>query len=57
MQDVPFEDGGAVSAAHVVGDLGGEGLVVHQQKVELPNVADEELLEAVREEVAGLYRW
>jgi hypothetical protein len=57
VQNVPFEDGGAVSAAHVVGDLGGERLVVHQQEVELPNVADKELLEAVGEEMAGLYRW
>lgn len=38
-----------------MGDLGGERLVVHQQKVELPNVADKELLEAVGKEMASLF--
>lgn len=35
-------------------DFGGEGLVVHQQEVKLPDVVDNELLEAVGKEVAGL---
>ena len=46
MRDVPFEDGGAVSAAHVVGNLGGERLVVHQQELYLPHVRYDNLLEA-----------
>ena len=37
-------------------DLGGEALVVHEEEVELPDVADKELLETVGEEVAGLCR-
>lgn len=51
---IPLEDGGAVSAADVVCDLSSEGLVVHQEDIEFPDVVDEELLETVREEVAGL---
>lgn len=37
-----------------MGDLSSEGLVVHQQEVELLDVVDKELFEAVGEEVAGL---
>jgi hypothetical protein len=32
-----------------VGNLGGEGFVVHKQKVDFPHVVDEEFLEAVGE--------
>jgi hypothetical protein len=38
-----------------VGDLGSEGLVVHQEDVEFPDVVDDELLEAVGEEMASLW--
>jgi hypothetical protein len=31
-----------------VGDLGGKAFVVHQEKVDFPDVVDEELLETVR---------
>lgn len=51
---IPLEDLDTVAAADVVGDFGGEAFVVHQEKVNFPNVADQELLEAVREEMTGL---
>lgn len=35
-------------------NLGREALVVQEQKVKLPDVVDEELLETTGEEVAGL---
>lgn len=38
---VPLEEGDAVAAADVVGDLSSEALVVHQQEVQLPYVADQ----------------
>ena len=52
--DAPLEDGDAVAAADVVGNLGGEALVVHQQEVQLPYVADQELLQTIGEKVASL---
>ena len=45
---VPFDNGGAVSAANVVGNLGGKGFVMHQEKVDFPDVVDKEFLETVR---------
>jgi len=45
---VPFDDGGAVSAANVVGNLGGKGFVMHQEKVDFPDIVDKEFLETVR---------
>lgn len=38
-----------------MGDLCSEGLVVHQENVELADVVDDELLEAVGEEMASLW--
>ena len=35
-------------------DLGRVALVVHQEQLEFPDVGDKELLETVREAVAGL---
>ena len=35
-------------------DLGSVALVVHEEKVEFPYVADQELLEAVGKKVTGL---
>lgn len=37
-----------------MGDLGRVALVVHQEQVHLPGVADQELLQAVREHMPGL---
>ena len=37
-----------------MGNLRSESLVVHQQKIQLPDVADQELLEAVGKKVTGL---
>lgn len=37
-----------------VGDLGGEGLVVHQEEVDIANVVDEESLVSGWHHVAGL---
>ena len=51
---IPLKNGDTVAAADVVRDLRRESLVVHQQEIQLPDVADQELLEAVGEEVAGL---
>lgn len=51
---VPLEEGNAVAAADVVGDLSSEALVVHQQEIQLPYVTDQELLQATGEEVASL---
>ena len=47
--DVPLKDGYPVAAAHVVSNLGCEALVVHKEKVDFPDVIDQELLQAVRE--------
>ena len=52
--DLPLEDDGAVSAADVVGDLGSEAFVVHEEKVNFPGVVDNEFLETVGEEMACL---
>ena len=46
-----------VAAADVVRNLGGEAFVVHEEKVDLLGIGDQELLEAVGEEVPGLYKW
>lgn len=50
----PLENGDAVAAANVVRNLRSKGLIVHEQEIELPDVANQELLEAVGEEVTGL---
>merc|ERR1712055_432352 len=41
-------------AAHAVRNLGGEGLVLHEQHLELCNIVNEEALQAVRAHVLGL---
>ena len=35
-------------------NLRGKGFVVHEEKVNFPDVADQELLQAIGEKVAGL---
>lgn len=45
----PLEDNRAVAAADAVSNLGSEGFVVHEQKVDFPHVVDQEFLEAVGE--------
>jgi hypothetical protein len=45
----PLEDNRAVAAADAVGNLGSEGFIVHEQKVDFPHVVDQEFLEAVGE--------
>jgi hypothetical protein len=52
--DEPADDLNAVAGRHAVCDLRREALVVHQEEVNLLHVVHQELLEAVREEVAGL---
>ena len=54
MRYLPLKDECPVAAAHVVCNLRREGFVVHQEKVNFPDVADQELLEAIREEMTGL---
>ena len=54
LPDEPLENRDTVAAADVVCDLSSEALVVHKQKIQLPDVADQELLEAVGQEVTGL---
>ena len=55
-RDVPLQDDDAVTAADVVGNLSGEAFVVEEEEIELPDVADQELLEAVGEKMTGLSR-
>jgi hypothetical protein len=52
--DEPADDLNTVAGGHAVCDLRREALVVHQEEVNLLHVVHQELLEAVREEVAGL---
>jgi hypothetical protein len=52
--DEPADDLNAVAGRHAVCDLRREALVVHKEEVNLLHVVHQELLEAVREEVAGL---
>ena len=53
-EHIPLKNLDTVAAADVVCNFGSEAFVVHQEKVNFPGVADQELLEAVGEEVAGL---
>jgi len=46
-KNLPLEDGGAVSAADVVCDLSSEAFVVHEEKVNFPDVVHEEFLQSV----------
>ena len=50
----PLENGDAVTAADVVCNFSSEALVVHKEKIQFPDVANQELLETVGEEVASL---
>ena len=51
---IPLKDLDTVAAADVVCNFGSEAFVVHQEKVNFPGVADQELLEAVGKKVTGL---
>jgi hypothetical protein len=51
---IPLQDRRTVAAADVVGDFGGKGFVVHEEKVNLSDVVDQELLETVGHNVLGL---
>ena len=55
MRYLPLKDECPVAAAHVVCNLRREGFVVHQEKVNFPDVADQELLQAIREKVTSLW--
>ena len=50
----PLKDGSAVAAADVVCDLSREAFVVHEEEIEFPNVADQELLQTVGQEMPRL---
>ena len=52
--NAPLENDDAVAGADVVCDLRGKGFVVHEEKVNLLDVLDDELLESVGEKMAGL---
>ena len=54
--NIPLEDSDAVAAADVVRNLCCEALVVHQQEIQLPDVANQELLETVGEKMTSLRR-
>ena len=43
-----------VAAADVVRDLGRKAFVVHEEKVNFPDVVHQELLKAIGKEMAGL---
>jgi len=49
-----FDDLEPLLRAHVVGDLGGKGLVVHEQEIHIVNVVDKERLVAGRHHMSGL---
>ena len=51
---IPLKNECPVAAADVVCDLGREAFVVHEEKVNFPDVAEQELLQAIRKKVAGL---
>lgn len=51
---IPLKDSNAVTAADVVCNLGREAFVVHQEKLEFPNVADQQLLQAIRQKMSRL---
>ena len=53
-RNVPLEDQDAVAAADVVRNFGREAFVVHEEKLNFPDVADQQLLQAIGEEVTGL---
>lgn len=53
-ENIPLKDCCAVTAADVVRNLCREAFVVHQEQVNFPHVADEELLQAVRKKMPGL---
>ena len=50
----PLQDRYPVAAAHVVCNLRRKALVVHEQEVDLPDVANQEFFEAVGEKMASL---
>lgn len=52
--DEPLEDKNPVAAADIMGDLCCKAFVVHEEKVDFPYVADQELLEAAGQQMAGL---
>ena len=49
----PLDDVLSLLGRHVVGDFSGEGPVVHKEQFNIFFIANEELLEAASEEVAG----
>ncbi len=49
-----FDDGSALAGRHVVGDLSAVLAVVHEKQVKVVDVRDDELVETVRKNVAGL---
>lgn len=51
---VPLEDRRTVTAGNVVCDLGSEALVMHQKKINLPDVVDQKFLQAIGKEMACL---
>ena len=51
---VPLKDDCPVAAADIVCNLRREAFVVHEEKINFPDVADQELLQAVREHMPGL---
>ena len=53
--DGPLENKDTVAAADIVGNLCRKAFVVHEEEVEFPDIADEELLEAIRKEMSCLF--
>ena len=51
---LPLQDECPVAAAHVVRNLRRVGFVVHEEKVNFPDVVHQELLKAIGKEMAGL---
>ena len=56
LADIPFQYDSSVATAHIVSDLGSVLAIVHQQKVDLSGVVDQEFLQTIRKEVTRLRR-
>jgi hypothetical protein len=50
----PFQNRDAIPTAHTVSNLGSKAFVMHEKKIDLPHIINQELLETIGEEVTSL---
>lgn len=50
----PFQNPDAIPTAHTVSNLSSKGFVMHEKKIDLPHIINQELLETVGEKVTSL---